>query len=103
MSGKRAGSRRAAAPAAGPRWLPLIGLTLAMTLALVAWGYLVIAAVDFGASARSGESGSWWFLALAALGAAACLFAGLLLAARVVRVLRSPPPPPSGGGRRASR
>lgn len=58
-----------------------------MTLAVVAWGYLVYAAIDFGATARGGQSAAWWFLALASLGAVACLFVGLMLIARLLRRL----------------
>lgn len=88
--GKRAGSRKGAR---APRRLrPDIALlALATTLAVVAWGYLVYAAVDFGSSARGGDSRAWGFLALAAVGAAACLFVALLLIARVLRALGAPP------------
>jgi len=58
-----------------------------VTLAVVAWGYLVYAAIDFGSSARGGQSGAWWLLAMASAGAVACLFAGLLLLARLLRLL----------------
>lgn len=58
-----------------------------MTLAVVAWGYLVYAAIDFGAMARDGNPDAWWFLAVASLGAVACLFVGLILAARLLRRL----------------
>ena len=64
-----------------------------MTLAVVAWGYLVYAAIDFGASARDGNPDAWWFLAVAALGAMACLFVGLMLIARLLRRLGSPATP----------
>ncbi len=98
-----------------------------MTLAVVAWGYLVYAAIDFGTSARAGDSTAWWFLALAALGAVACLFLGLVLVTRISRAVgltRGPDPrtpatpaepagptaapgpggaPPTPGGRRAAR
>jgi hypothetical protein len=79
---------------------------------VVAWGYLVYLAIDFGTSARSGQSGSWALLALASIGAVACLFPGLLLIARLLRALgiTSPPdapaepaPPRVAGGRRAAR
>ena len=83
---------------------------------MVAWGYLVYAAIDFGTAAREGSSSAWTFMALACLGAIACLFVGLLLVARLMRALgvTSPPPPdsdspaaPSGprptGGKRAAR
>lgn len=105
--GKRAGSRQKT----GFRPVLLV-YAVFVTLAVVAWGYLVVAAVDFGQSARDGDSGSWWFLALAAAGAVACLFIGLILVARALRVLgmtrpaapkpvRDPTLPP--GGKRAAR
>lgn len=113
-SGRRSGSRR------GPRRSrsrasALLALSLGVTLALVAWGYLVLAAIDFGTAARSGDSGAWWFLALACLGAVACLFIGLILVARLLGALRSgaspderaepgaPAAPRPVGGRRAAR
>jgi hypothetical protein len=108
--GKRAASRRAA-PA--PRTLnkAALGLGVAITLCVVAWGYLVYAAIDFGTAARSGSDGSAWsFMALACLGAIACLFVGLLLVARLMRALGITQPPPSDdapprpvGGKRAAR
>ena len=58
-----------------------------MTLAVVAWGDLVYAAIDFGATARDGNPDAWWFLAVASLGAVACLFVGLMLIARLLRRL----------------
>lgn len=79
---------------------------------MVAWGYLVYVAIDFGTSARSGQSSSWAFLALASIGAVACLFVGLMLIARLLRTLgiTSAPdvpaelsPPRVAGGRRAAR
>jgi hypothetical protein len=106
--GKRAGSRR------GPRrkrtFQPaLLLLALGITACVVAWGYLVYAAVDFGSTARSGNGAAWWFLALASVGAVACLFVGLMLVARVLRrlgITRGPEkddePPRPVGGRRAS-
>lgn len=108
-SGKRVGQRRAAS---APRGRPLVtlGLALAITVCVVAWGYLVWAAIDFGTSARNGESEAWWWLALASAGAVACLFTGLLLGARIIGAVSAaraakaeagPPPPP--GGRRAAR
>ena len=109
-TGKRAGSRRAA-PA--PRKLNKAALVLgaAITLCLVAWGYLVYAAIDFGTAARAGSAGSaWGFRALACLGAIACLFTGLLLLARLLRALGITQPPPADGapprpvgGKRAAR
>jgi hypothetical protein len=70
-----------------------------VTLAVVAWGYLVYAAIDFGATARGGGSQAWWFLGIASLGAVACLFVGLMLIARLLRQLgitsESAPRPPA--------
>jgi hypothetical protein len=84
--GKRAGTRR------GPRrqrsFSPsLLALAGGVTIAVVAWGYLVYAAIDFGATARSGNPDAWWFLAMASLGAVACLFVALILVARLLRRL----------------
>lgn len=67
-----------------------------MTLALVAWGYLVLAAIDFGATARGGDGRSWGFLALAAVGAIACLFLALLMLTRLIRALATPTSTPAG-------
>ncbi len=121
--GKRGGSRR------GERrkrsFQPsLLLIALGITGCVVAWGYLVVAAVDFGTTARGGDSTAWWFLALASVGAVACLFAGLMLIAQLLRRLgitqgptgkprtrtetQGPPPdapelPRPAGGRRAAR
>ncbi len=87
--------------------LPLLLLALGITAAVVAWGYLVYLAIDFGTSARDGDSRAWWMLALATVGAIACLFVGMMLGARFVQRLRAdaapPPPPRTPGGRRAAR
>ena len=84
--GKRAGSRRG--PRRKKQFSPaLFLLALGITACVVAWGYLVYAAIDFGSTARSGNDTAWWFLALASLGAVACLFVGLMLVARVTRRL----------------
>jgi hypothetical protein len=72
-------------------------LSLGVTLLVVAWGYLVFAAIDFGSEARGGRGEAWWFLGLASLGAVACLFAGLMLVARILRLLATPPASPSAG------
>lgn len=109
-AGKRAGSRRGAKPPR--RFQPrLLVLALGITLSIVAWGYLVWAAIDFGSAARGGDGRAWGFLALAALGAVACLFVGLMLLARLARDLglvapaepKQPTPPRAPGGRRAAR
>jgi len=103
--GKRAGARQKQ----GFRPVLLL-LALAITVCVVAWGYLVYAAIDFGATARSGETRAWWFLAMASLGAVVCLFVGLLLVARLMRLVgvtktedAEPPPPRPIGGKRAAR
>ena len=85
--GKRVGSRRKAVKSASVVSAPLLGLAVGVTLAVVAWGYLVYAAIDFGTTARAGDSTAWWFLALASIGAVACLFAGLMLISRLMRRL----------------
>ncbi len=101
--GRRSGSRRGPRGDSGARSRgpALLTLSLGVTLAVVAWGYLVFAAIDFGVDARGGDSGAWGFLALASLGAVACLFIGLILVARLLARLAGPPRTP--GGRRAAR
>ena len=112
-TGKRAGSRKGVAP---PRWLnkSALGLCAAITVCVIAWGYLVYAAIDFGTTARDGSGSAWALMALAALGAIACLFTALLLVARLGRTLGIvAPAEPRGaaperparvpGGRRAAR
>ncbi len=74
---------------------------------MVAWGYLVYVAIDFGTSARNGDARGWWFLVLAAAGAIACLFVAMMLGTRFVQRLRAgtepDAPPRAPGGRRAAR
>jgi hypothetical protein len=91
-----------------------------VTFCVIAWGYLVMAAIDFGASAREGSGQGWLFLLVACVGAACCLFAGLMLGARLLAAfgITSPhvepaaaprrsdapiTPPRMAGGRRAAR
>ena len=88
-------------------------LALGVTVGVVAWGYLVKAAIDFGIEARSGTQDAWLFLGLASLGAVACLFIGLMMISRLLRevgITKSgssaddpEPPPRVPGGRRAAR
>ncbi|MCA1981400.1 hypothetical protein [Nocardioides nematodiphilus] len=94
-SGKRKGARKGARP---PRRFrrDVFALASGVTIALIAWGYLVFAAIDFGKDARDGDGAGWVFLLLAAIGAAACLFVALLLGARVIRALSGAAPGPSG-------
>lgn len=108
---KHAGSRKGTAKP--PTFRPVVlVLAAAVTASVVAWGYLVYLAIDFGTSARGGETTAWWFLGLASLGAVFCLFLGLVLIARLMRALGltsppaerpEPPPPRTPGGRRAAR
>ncbi len=113
---KRAGSRRGAKPQASFN-RPAFFLALAITASLIAWGYLVYLAIDFGTSARAGTSTAWGLLVLSALGAVACLFIGLLLVTRLLQTLgitapdtdepsaptAAPKPVRTPGGRRAAR
>lgn len=114
-SGKRGAGRHAGparlqeeqAPRQPSSFAPLLLLALGVTAAVVAWGYLVYLAIDFGTTGRNGDGTAWWFLALATIGAIACLFVGLMLGMRLVaRIRAAAPPPPSPrppGGRRAAR
>ncbi len=106
--GKRAGDRTRA------RFRPdLLALAVGITFALVAWGYLVLAAIDFGATARHDDKASAWaFLVIAALGGMLCLFLAFMLAVRLSRALgltAAPEPKPQRdpnapkGGKRAAR
>ncbi|MFC5728598.1 MULTISPECIES: hypothetical protein [Nocardioides] len=107
-AGKRAGNKQRA------RFrVDLLLLAVGITFAIVAWGYLVFAAIDFGATARhEGDGAAWLFLALASLGAMLCLFLGFMLAVRFARTVglsapvepkpkRNPDAPK--GGKRAAR
>ncbi len=82
-------------------------LSLLVTLTVVAWGVLVLAAIDFGREARTGDSEAWTFLAVAALGATACLFVAIILLGRMVSLARRRDEPArparAPGGRRAAR
>ena len=94
--GKRKGSRKA--PKKKVQLDPSLLLYAGgITFCVIAWGYLVSAAIDFGSTARSGTSEAWLYLAVACVGAAACLFAGLMLGARLLRGLgiTSAPPEPA--------
>jgi hypothetical protein len=84
-----------------------------VTCTVIAWGLLVFAAIDFGGKARDGEPGNWWFLALATVGAMACMFLAILLGSRLQSELRGQGPPTrlrrtasnggKHGGKRAAR
>ena len=87
--------------------MPLLVLALGITASVVGWGYLVFLAIDFGTSARDGDSRGWWLLGLATVGAIACLFLAMMLGTRFVARIRAsvqpPAPPRPPGGRRAAR
>jgi hypothetical protein len=90
--GRHAGARKA--PRKRPTLQPrVLLLAAAVTAAVVAWGYLVYLAVDFGTTARNGEGRGWWFLGVASAGAVLCLFLGLVLVARLLRALGITSPP----------
>jgi hypothetical protein len=82
----RAGARRGERRRRGfpPR---LAGIAVASVVALAAWGFLVWAAIDFGRTARGGDSQAWWFLGIASLGAVVCLFLSLMLLTLLLRKL----------------
>jgi hypothetical protein len=106
--GRHAGPARLEEPPARERSSlgRLLLLALGITAAVVAWGYLVYLAIDFGTAARDGDSTGWWLLGLATVGAIACLFVGMMLVTRLFARLRSGSPrsePRPAGGRRALR
>ncbi len=105
--GRHSGEREEETAYAAPRppQARILVLALIVTATLVAWGVLVYAAIDFGQEARTGESTAWWFLGVATVGAAACLFTTLLLGGRILSLVRGGEPTPSRvkGGRRAAR
>lgn len=108
VSGKRAGEK-----AKGEFRPVLLWLALGTTFCVVAWGYLVYAAIDFGSAARhDGDNRAWVFLAISGVGAVACLFLGLMLVVRFSRAIgwtQAPDPKPkkvagaTKGGKRAAR
>ncbi|MBZ5734489.1 hypothetical protein K8Z61_08260 [Nocardioides sp. TRM66260-LWL] len=116
--GRRAAPRRSRPRAPLAARLPQLGLSAGVTVLLVAWGYLVFLAIDLGDRARRGTEDAalaWLLLALATVGAVACLFLVLLLGTRLWRSLTAPPGRPDAprddrpdeprppGGRRAAR
>jgi hypothetical protein len=95
-------------PSEEPVALPrrrLLSLALGITATVVAWGYLVWEAIDFGSRARGGESGAWAFLGLATVGATACLLVTLILGIKLLGTLRGEAEPRAvvPGGRRRAR
>jgi len=89
-----------------PHGRAMIVLAAGATATLVAWGFLVIQAISFGAAAKDGKGAAWVFLFLATLGATACLFMALILGNKLRLLLKGDEPiKPTRipGGRRASR
>jgi hypothetical protein len=85
-------------------------LCAGITASVIAWGFLVYAAIEFGVTARTGQASAWLFMGLAALGAMACLFFGLMLGSLLLETLgitrgEAPDPdtPRPVGGKRAAR
>ncbi len=64
-----------------------MGIGVAALVSLVAWGFLVWAAIDFGRTARGGDEQAWLFLAVASLGGVVCLFLCLMLVTLLLRKL----------------
>lgn len=107
--GKRAGDRVKA------RFRPaLLLIAVGGTATLIAWGYLVVRAIDFGATARhDGKASAWVFMAVSSAGAMLCLFLTFMLAIRLSRALGMSPhhheprpqrdPAAPKGGKRAAR
>lgn len=110
-AGKRKATHRTTRSAVRPDGRALLQ-AVGVTFCVVAWGYLVYAAIDFGTQARDGRGEAWLFLLVSCLGAVCCLFAGLLIGARLLASLGltrppnpdgEPEPPRPVGGRRAAR
>lgn len=75
----------------------VLSLAVGVTVTVVAWGVLVFAAIDFGRSARDGQGDDWLFLLLATIGAVACMFLAILLAAKMQALIKSDPTRPHSG------
>ena len=67
--------------------MPLVLLGLGAVVSGVAWVFLVNAAIDFGRTARGGDSVAWLFTAAATIGAIVCLLLLFVLAARLLAAL----------------
>ncbi|RNL65406.1 hypothetical protein EFK50_05475 [Nocardioides marmoriginsengisoli] len=66
----------------------LLKLAAGITATIVAWGFLVAEAIDFGSQGRSGQGEAWVFAFFATLGATACMFVTLILVNKVLATLR---------------
>jgi hypothetical protein len=94
-AGKHSGSRKAPRAARPRKQInPRAAVhAVGIVFCVAAWLYLVFAAIDFGSSARSGRGIAWLFLLVACVGAACCLFAGLMLGTRLLVALGIVNPP----------
>lgn len=82
------GRRRASVKRSGLGAVPtLVLLVLGVAASVVAWVFLVRAAIDFGHTALDGQAIAWAFTAGATVGAVGCLLLTFVLLARVKRVL----------------
>ncbi|MGN6250995.1 MAG: hypothetical protein ACTHNS_04175 [Marmoricola sp.] len=86
--GKHSGER-VEAPSVRPAALTAV----AALLTVVAWVVLVTYAIRLGAVVRDGgRPAAWALLAVATVGAACCLFLGLVLGGRLIGRVRRPAP-----------
>ena len=85
-TGDGGGSRRAAR---SPRSVDTRALAVAAgaAVALIAWAGLVWTGIRFGQSARGGDGIAWILMAIASLGAVACLFLALVAGVRAARMM----------------
>lgn len=89
-----------------PHGREMLILAGGVTATLIAWGFLVVQAIEFGGNARDGQGAAWFFLFLATVGATACMFMSLILGNKLRLLLKGEEPvKPTRlpGGRRASR
>jgi hypothetical protein len=79
-----AGRHSAPAPARSLPLQLLVAYAVGVLASAAAWVVLVRAAIDFGTTARGGETAGWVFMALAVIGAIGCLLLALVLGGRVL-------------------
>ena len=85
-------------------------LTVGVTAGMIAWGYPRLRRHRLRRGGTCRRVDGWVYLALASVGAVACLFVGLMLISRMLRELgitsgssKADHPPRPVGGRRAAR
>lgn len=78
--GKHSGEAVEESPGLGT----LLRLVLSMLATLAAWGALVWLAIHFGGLAKTGQTTAWALMVIAGVGAAACLFLGIIVATRLI-------------------